>query len=288
LIMPPRSDKKAGKLYMVATPIGNLEDITLRAIRILKKVDLIAAEDTRHTRNLLNHFGIHTRLISYYREKEVERSHELIKKISAGDTVALVSDAGSPGISDPGAVMVRMARDAKISVIPIPGPSAVTAALSVAGLDSSSFLFLGFAPAKKKQRRKLLKSLKDSIHPLVFYESVHRFHLLLADSLEILGDRKAFMAREISKTFEELIDLTLSELIKKFGDKKNKGEFVLIIYPGENIQAEGENIEELLIWYRDHTKLTLKDVSKKLATDLGLSRSQIYQKALLLWKKKSI
>ena len=279
--------KNAGQLYMVATPIGNLEDITLRAIRILKEVDLIAAEDTRHTKRLLNHFGIHTRLISYYREKEMQRGRELIKRINAGENIALVSDAGSPGISDPGAVIVRLAREADIHVIPVPGPSAVTAALSVAGLDGSSFLFLGFAPAKKNQRRKLLGSLKDSCYPLVFYESVHRFHLLLADSLDILGDRKAFMAREISKTYEELRDLSLSELLERFGDNKNKGEFVLIIYPGRPIQAEGANIEELLIWYRDQTELTLKDVSKKLASDLGLSRSQIYQKALLLWKKKT-
>lgn len=278
---------KPGKLFVVATPIGNLEDITLRAIRILKEADLIAAEDTRHTRRLLNHFEIHTRLISYYREKEMERGQELIKRIEGGESIALVSDAGSPGISDPGAVIVRMAREAGLSVIPIPGPSAITAAVSVAGLSHPSFLFLGFPPPKKQQRRKFLRSLKDSIHPLVFYESVHRFHHLLTDSFEIFGNRRAFMAREITKSYEELVDLTLSELLEEYQQTiKRKGEFVLIIHPGESIAAEGINVEELLVWYRDQTDMTLKDVSRKLSTDLGLSRSQVYQKALRLWQKK--
>ena len=286
--MTETTQKKTGKLYIVATPIGNLEDITLRAIRILKEVDLIAAEDTRHTRRLLSHFGIHTRLISYYREKEKERGSELVRRMEAGENVALVSDAGSPGISDPGGVVVRMARDAGIQVIPIPGPSALTAALSVAGFDYSSFLFLGFAPSKTSKRRKLLNSLKNSEHPLVFYESVHRFDQLLHDCLDILGDRRAFMAREISKVYEELQYLSLSELCEQFGSGKNKGEFVLIIYPGELAQATGENLDELILWYREQTEMTLKDVSKKLAADLGLSRSQVYKKALMLWNKKNI
>ena len=275
-----------GKLYLVATPIGNLEDITLRAIRILKEVDLIAAEDTRHTKRLLSHFGIHTRLISYYREKEMSRGKELVSRISNGETIALVSDAGTPGISDPGAVLVRLAREAGIRVIPIPGPSAVTAALSVAGLADSSFLFLGFPPTKKNQRAKLLRSLKDSAHPLVFYESVHRVHQFLSDCLEILGNRQVLMAREISKAFEELRDETLEELCEHLETNKKKGEFVLIIHPGQASQAEGDNLQELLIWYRDKTDLTLKDVSRKLASDLGLPRSQVYQQALLLWRKK--
>lgn len=285
--MTQTTQKETGKLYMVATPIGNLEDITLRAIRVLKEVDLIAAEDTRHTRRLLSHFGIHTRLISYYREKEQERGRELVKRMQGGEDVALVSDAGSPGISDPGSVVVRMARDVGIRIIPIPGPSALTAALSVAGFDYSTFLFLGFAPPKTSKRRKLLHSLKNSEHPLVFYESVHRFHNLLHDCLDILGDRKAFMAREISKVYEELQHLSLSQLCEQFGSGKNKGEFVLIIYPGKLTQATGENLDELIIWYRENSEMTLKDVSKKLAADLGLSRSQVYKKALLLWNKKT-
>ncbi len=283
--MASAPQKNAGKLFIVATPIGNLEDITLRAIRILKEVDLIAAEDTRHTKKLLNHFGIHTKLTSYYREREVEKGHKLINKLQTGANIALVSDAGSPGISDPGAVLVRMARAAEIIITPVPGASAITAALSVAGINSPSFLFLGFAPAKKHQRRKLLHSLKSSEYPLVFYESVHRFHSLLADCHDILGDRKIFMAREISKKYEEYIELPLNEMLQQYGSKNNKGEFVVIIYPGETIHAEGENIDELLLWYRDQTDLTLKDVSKKLSSDLGLSRSKIYQKALLIWNK---
>ncbi len=273
-----------GILYIVATPIGNLEDITLRAIRILKEVDVIAAEDTRHTKKLLNHLGIQTRLISYYREKEAERADILINRLKSGDSVALVSDAGTPGISDPGALLVGRALSEGIPVTPLPGPSALTAAVSSAGLREGSFLFLGFPPSKKSQRRKLLSSLLDEKHPIIFYESPHRIQDFLTDALAILGDRQAFWARELTKTYEELQQKRLSQLLEIAGSKKNRGEFVLIIHPGKSVQAEGENMEELLLWYRDNTELSLKDASRRLASDLGLSRSQVYQKALELWK----
>ena len=174
-----------GMLYVVATPIGNLEDITLRALRILKEVDLIAAEDTRHTRQLLNHFDIHTPLVSYYREKEAERSEELVQKLLAGETIALVSDAGTPGISDPGAVLVKKAREAGVTIVPLPGPSALTAALSAAGIVDGTFLFLGFPPARKGQRQKLLSTFVEAPWALVFYESPHRIDSFLADVLEV-------------------------------------------------------------------------------------------------------
>lgn len=275
-----------GTLYVVATPIGNLEDIALRALRILKEVDLIAAEDTRHSQKLMNHFGIHTRLISYYREKEKERAGELVLRLQEGESIALISDAGTPGISDPGAILVRLAREAKIPVVPIPGPSAVTTALSAAGLAEGTFLFLGFAPSQKGQRQKLLLSLSDSPHPLVFYESPNRIEGLLADALETLGERRAFWARELTKSYEELQEGSLSELLTRAGSRRNKGESVVIICPGATDQAEGENLEELLLWYRDHSGLSLKDACRKLATDLGLSRSQIYQQALAMWQEK--
>jgi 16S rRNA (cytidine1402-2'-O)-methyltransferase len=271
---------------VVATPIGNLEDITLRALRILKEVDLIAAEDTRHSQKLLNHFGIHTRLISYYREKEQERAGELVLRLQEGESIALISDAGTPGISDPGAVLVRLAREAKIPIVPIPGPSAVTTALSAAGLVEGSFLFLGFLPSQKGQRQKLLLSLADSPHPLVFYESPNRIEALLADALETLGERRTFWARELTKSYEELQGGNLSELLTLASSRRNKGESVVIICPGATNQAEGENLEELLLWYRDHSGLSLKDACRKLATDLGLSRSQIYQQALAMWQEK--
>ncbi|MEJ2137171.1 MAG: 16S rRNA (cytidine(1402)-2'-O)-methyltransferase, partial [Desulfofustis sp.] len=178
-----------GNLYIVATPIGNLEDITHRAVRILGEVDLIAAEDTRHTRKLLTHFNIRTPLVSYYREKEASRAEELIERLLEGVDIALVSDAGTPGISDPGAILVKGARQAGIPLIPIPGASALTAALSCAGIESGSFLFAGFAPPKSAQRKKLLESLSGSVHPLVFYESPHRVGQFVRDAYGVLGDR---------------------------------------------------------------------------------------------------
>ena len=276
-------NSRYGTLYVVATPIGNLEDITLRALRTLKEVDLIAAEDTRHSQKLLNHFGIHTRLISYYREKETERAHELVLRLQEGENIALISDAGTPGISDPGAILVRLARQAGIPVVPIPGPSALTTALSGAGLAESTFLFLGFLPSQKGQRQKILASLADSEHPLVVYESPNRMEGLLKDALDILGERQAFWARELTKSYEELQGGNLSGLLTLAGSRRNKGESVVIICPGLKSQAQGDNLEELLLWYRDHSGLSLKDACRKLASDLGLSRSQIYQQALEIW-----
>lgn len=273
-----------GTLFVVATPIGNLEDITLRALRILKEVDLIAAEDTRHTKHLLNHFDIHTPLISYYREKEAERSEELIQRMLSGETIALVSDAGTPGISDPGAVLVNKSREAGITIVPLPGPSALTAALSAAGITDGSFLFLGFPPARKGQRQKLLSTFVESPWALVFYESPHRIQAFLADVLAILGDRQAFWARELSKIYEDLQAGPVSQLLELATGKRNRGEFVLIIHPGSGRQqAKGENVEEILLWYQQNTDLSLKDVSRRVAKDLGISRSNVYQMALEIW-----
>jgi 16S rRNA (cytidine1402-2'-O)-methyltransferase len=282
--MNQANSNSVGILYVVATPIGNLEDITLRALRILKEVDLIAAEDTRHTKQLLNHFDIHTPLVSYYREKEAERSEELVQKLLAGETIALVSDAGTPGISDPGAVLVKKAREAGVTIVPLPGPSALTTALSAAGIVDGTFLFLGFPPAKKGQRQKLLSTFVEAPWALVFYESPHRIDALLADVLAVLGDRQAFWARELSKLYEDLQAGSISQLLALATGKKNRGEFVLIIQPGSGRQeATGENVEEILLWYKENTELSLKDVSRRIAKDLGLSRSDIYQKALEVW-----
>ncbi len=276
-----------GILYITATPIGNLEDITLRALRILKEVGVIAAEDTRHTRKLLSYYNINTPLISYYREKEEERSIQLVARLLAGESIALVSDAGTPGISDPGATLVNRARDAGVTVVPIPGPSALITALSVSGCSDSSFFFAGFAPAKKSQRKSLITSLKAQPHPIIFYESPRRIQPLLTDILNIMGDRETFWARELSKTHEDLQHGRTSELLKLASTNKNRGEFVLIVYPGESKQAEGENVEELLVWYKNNTELSVKDVSKTIAEDLGISRSSVYQQALIIYKKKT-
>ena len=284
--MGTESPKQPGTLYITATPIGNLEDITLRALRILKEVDVIAAEDTRHTRKLLTHFEISTPLISYYREKEQVRSVQLVERILAGESIALVSDAGTPGISDPGAVLVSLAHKEGITVVPLPGPSALATALSVSGITDSSFLFLGFAPSKKSQRKTLLTSLTDHPHPIVFYESPRRIQGLLSDILQIMGDRTGFWARELTKAHEDLQAGKISALLELASGPKNRGEFVLIVHPGKIIRAEGENVEELLVWYRENTTLSVKDVSRKIASDLGLSRSAVYQNALVIYKKK--
>ncbi len=274
-----------GRLYIVPTPIGNLEDITLRGIRILKEVDLIAAEDTRHTKNLLNHFGITTPLISYYREKEAERSEEILQRLQEGQDIALVSDAGTPGISDPGAIVVGQAHSMGLTVIPLPGASALTTALSGSGITSAGFLFLGFLPAKSGQRRKALSAAAACEYPVVFYESPHRIAEFLSDALEILGERQAFWARELTKNFEDLQAGTLGELLARSKAGRIRGEFVVVICPGTKEKAEGQTLEELILWYRDNSELTLKDVSRQLSSDLGISRSQIYQQALALWKQ---
>lgn len=283
--MKNSEDPKTGTLYIVATPIGNLEDITMRALRILKEVQMIAAEDTRHTKKLLNHFGITTPLISYYREKEQERAAEIIDRLLSGTDVALVSDAGTPAISDPGAILVQQAHQKGVQVSPVPGASALTAAVSGSGFTNGTFLFLGFSPAKKSQRKKLLQSLIHCEYPVVFYESPRRIEGFLRDAHEILGDRDVLWAREITKTFEELIRTTLGNLTGDLSNLREKGEFVIIIGPDSKPDnPEGENLEELLVWYRDNSELSMKDICKKLAADLGMSRSKIYQLALTIWK----
>jgi 16S rRNA (cytidine1402-2'-O)-methyltransferase len=277
--------RKTGTLYIVPTPIGNLEDITLRALRTLKEVDLIAAEDTRHTKKLLNHFGISTPLISYYREKEAERSEELLLRLAEGKDIALVSDAGTPAISDPGAVIVQRAHLNGLKVVPLPGPSALTTAISGSGFRDSGFLFLGFLPSKKGQRVKALSALVNCEYPVVLYESPHRIDSLLTDALEILGEREAFWARELTKNFEDLQSGNLSHLLEKSKEGRNRGEFVVIINPGVKEEVKGQTLEELITWYRDNSDLSLKDVSRQLSSDLGMSRSHIYQQALALWKQ---
>lgn len=285
--MGKNNDIILGTLYVAATPIGNLEDITLRCLRVLGDVDLIAAEDTRHTRKLLTHFNISTPLISYYRENETERSAQLVKRLLGGESIALVSDAGTPGISDPGAVLVTCARAAGITTVPIPGASAITTALSVSGLSAPHFLFLGFAPSKKAHRRTLLTSLKDFQWPIVFYESPRRIASLLTDILTIMGNRNALWGREITKKYEDFKQDTIKNLLGHATAQNNRGEFVLIVEPGEILHAEGSNTHDLIVWYKKNTSMSMKDVCRKIATDLGLSRSAVYQEALGIYKDKT-
>ncbi len=281
--MQDSTSAKTGTLYIVATPIGNLEDITLRAIRILKEVDYIAAEDTRHTKKLLNHLGIDTNLISYYREQEQQRAEQIVRFLEEGQDVAIVTDAGTPAISDPGTVVVRKARERGLKIVPIPGPSALTAALSCAGIEEKAFMFHGFAPAKKTQRKKLLQTLIHADYYAVFYESPHRIEGFLQDAIAALGDRQIFMARELTKNFEELQQTSLSELIEITSSRKSRGEHVLILAPADAVPSKEMDIDDLILWYRDHSSLSLKDSCKTLAADLGVSRSKLYKRALQLW-----
>ena len=273
-----------GTLYVVATPIGNLEDITIRALRTLKEADLIAAEDTRHTRKLLNHYGISTPTLSYYKEKEQERSAVIVNKLKEGQNIALVSDAGTPGISDPGSILVQKAVRLNIRVEPIPGPSALTAALSVAGIHDNSFIFLGFAPSRKKQRQDLLLSLYHEKRHVIFFEAPHRVAKFLYDCYEVLGDRPVFWSRELTKIHEEITHSNLSNLVASVKDKKIKGESVFIIegMPDKPPLSQ-EEIEQELRKYKLAGKMSLKDAVKAVSTEYNLSRSAVYNFALKIW-----
>ena len=276
-------EKTTGTLYIVATPIGNLEDITLRALRILKEVDYIAAEDTRHTKKLLNHYDIHTRLIAYYREQENKRAENILSLLMEGHDIALVSDAGTPCIADPGAVVVTKAQANKVPTIPIPGASALTTTLSCAGIADGAIMYYGFLPAKHSQRKDLIQSLAYADYHTVIYESPHRLAGLLSDVNETLGGRQLFVGRELTKNYEEFKRSTAAAMLAELADRKPRGEYVIVIGPAETTPAEDLDIDELILWYRDHSALSLKDCCKKLSGDLGLSRSQLYKRALQIW-----
>lgn len=277
-------EQKAATLYMVATPIGNLEDITLRTIRILKEVDLIASEDTRHTRKLLSYFDIHTPLVSYHKDREAAQAQKLLERLRAGEDIAMVSDAGTPAISDPGTILARKALEFGIKVTPVPGPSALTAALSISGLDTTRFLFLGFPPSRKNQRVKFLKTLSENPHTLVFFESPHRIVRCLKDCIETLGDRNIFLARELTKIHEETITGTLSGVLTNLLNREFiKGEFTIIIKGAERKGTGDGDLTELLLWYRDQSELSMKDAVQRIAQDLGESRSHVYKMALNIW-----
>ena len=274
-----------GSLYVVATPIGNLEDITLRAIRVLREVALIASEDTRHTAKLLSHLGIKSRLFSYYKDREVKQADYLIQELLAGRDIALVSDAGTPAVSDPGAVLVTKCHSIGIPIVPVPGVSALTTAVSVAGLPETQFTFLGFFPSRSGQRQKLLTSLAGSPYPFVFYESPRRLVQCLRACLEILGERDVFLGRELTKIHEELLRGPLSNVISVIEEKeKIKGECVVIVGPREkNKSPDLEDLDTLLAWYRDHGEMSLRDAVKLISADLDLPRSRVYAKALQIW-----
>jgi 16S rRNA (cytidine1402-2'-O)-methyltransferase len=273
----------AGTLYLVSTPIGNLEDITHRAVRLLGEVEVIACEDTRHTQKLLNHYGINTRTISYHDHNERERATELLRLIESGANVAIVSDAGTPGISDPGFRIARLAIEAGVRVVPVPGPSALVTALVASGMPSDEFLFGGFLPARSGARRTRLAELRLLPATLIFYEGPHRIAATLQDAYEILGEREAVVARELTKMHEEVVRGHLSELAERFSSaEKARGEMVLIIDRTviQNNEERDNEVESIaaLVAKLENEGLDHRGALKKAARELGLSRDEAYRR----------
>ncbi len=271
----------SGTLYLVATPIGNLSDMSPRAVETLRSVDVIACEDTRHTQKLLNHFEIKAKTISYHEHNEHERSVELIALLTKGSDIAVVSDAGTPGINDPAFRIVAAAGEAGIEVIPVPGPAAFVSAAIVSGLPTDSIFFAGFLPSKKGDRRKRLTELRSIPATLAVYESPHRLAASLADCLDILGDRRASLSRELTKLHEETVRGRISELISFISSAKPRGEYVLVIdrdRDGDAGQATSstKGLQELVAEL-EATGLDRKAALKKAAKELGLSRSEAYR-----------
>lgn len=275
----------SGTLYVVATPIGNLEDITLRALRLLKEVAVIASEDTRHTKKLLTHYGIHTRLVSYFKGQEASKAEGIIATLLAGQDVALVSDAGTPAIADPGVILIRKAREAGIAVVPVPGPSALAAALSVAGFDGP-VLFAGFLPAKSSQRRSVLESLARQGHHLLFYEAPHRILQSLTDCRAVLGERRVFLGRELTKLHEESLIGSLSAVLALLAARPSiKGEFVVLVEGGDvSPPPTEEAVVERLRRHRQEGD-SLKSAVASVMAELKLPRSAVYHQALRIWDK---
>jgi 16S rRNA (cytidine1402-2'-O)-methyltransferase len=269
-------------LYLVATPIGNLEDITLRAVRVLKEADQIACEDTRQTQKLLNHYGISSRTVSYHEHNELTRAPELVLDLEGGARVALVTDAGMPGISDPGFRLISLAIRHHIPVVPIPGASAFLAALVASGLPTDSFRFSGFLPAKVGQRRQMLKSVKSSPRTQVFYEAPHRVKEAVEDVVEILGtERQLVIAREVTKIHEEFLRGRAGDVLATLNARADvKGEITLLIGKAEEGQqkvAAGINVRQRLQQIMAQEKLDEKAALKRIAKEMGVSKSEAYR-----------
>ncbi|MHC2994391.1 MAG: 16S rRNA (cytidine(1402)-2'-O)-methyltransferase [Candidatus Atribacteria bacterium] len=282
-----KKNKFEGILYICGTPIGNLEDITLRALNILKKVELIAAEDTRHTKKLLNYFQIDTPVTSYYEYNKFKKAPYLIEKIKSGQKIALVSDAGMPGISDPGYILINLALKNNIKVIPIPGVSALITALVVSGLPTDSFIFEGFSPRKSAERKKYFKNIENEERTIIFYEAPHRLKRALKDMLDMWGDRKITVARELTKRYEEIIRGKLSQVINEIDSREIKGEITLVVQGGKR-GKENDIINPLKREYiiKEYLKglhkqgYSNKEIIKMAQETLNIPKNIIYKKLL--------
>jgi 16S rRNA (cytidine1402-2'-O)-methyltransferase len=272
---------EGGCLFLVATPIGNLEDITLRALRILRESDQIACEDTRHTQKLLNHYEISKPLVSYHEHNEMTRAPELLIALEQGAKIALVSDAGMPLVSDPGYRLVTLCLRHKIPVVPIPGPSALLAALAASGLPNEEFLFIGFLPARSGERHRALERLRIEDRTIILYEAPHRVQECVADAVEVLGDRPACLAREVTKLHEEFLRGKLSEVLASLVERPARGEITLLIGPADAAEARNHadsaqslaaRVEELM----HQAKLDRKEALKLAARERGMTRRAAY------------
>jgi 16S rRNA (cytidine1402-2'-O)-methyltransferase len=274
----------AGKLYLVPTPIGNLKDITLRALEVLNNVDIIAAEDTRQSLKLLNHFNIKKSLISYHQHNEQGRSENIIDKLKEGLNIAIITDAGTPGISDPGSVIIAKCIEEGIGFEVLPGATAITTALVYSGLDTTKFLFRGFLPRENKDRRPIMEELKARTETLIFYEAPHRLLDTLEFLKESLGDRRISICRELTKLHEEILRMSLEEAIRHYKENSPRGEYVLVvegkreeeIAQEEKAKWENLSVEEHITKYIDEG-LSKKDAMKKVSKDRGISKSEVYK-----------
>jgi 16S rRNA (cytidine1402-2'-O)-methyltransferase len=276
--------KMPGKIYLVATPIGNLSDITFRAIETLKEVDFIAAEDTRQTLKLLNHFNIKKPLLSYHEHNKKESGEKIINEVLEGKSAAVVTDAGTPGVSDPGSDLVKLCIQNGIEVYSIPGAAAFLYALIVSGIDTSKFVFEGFLPKKAGERKLRYEKLKDEDRTIIFYESPHRIKKTLDEFVEVFGDRPCAICRELTKIHEEVLRVTLKEAVEIYKEREPKGEFVIVLCgksKEEMVKEKQESFEELTI--EDHIKkymkegLTKKEAVKKVSEDRAIPKSEVYK-----------
>lgn len=276
------TESGSGTLFLVATPIGNLEDITLRALRILKEVDLIACEDTRHSRKLLNHYGITTALTAYHQHNEEPKAEQLVAKLQDGKSIALISDAGTPGISDPGYRIVVACRNVGLTVVAVPGPSAVISALAISGLPTDAFVFAGFLPSKSTARREALARLRAESRTTLFYEAPHRLSETLAEIVVELGtEREVAVARELTKMHEELIRGRAGEVQRHFAETEIRGEIVLLIGPATDDGTPTMTVKEALAQLLDEGT-QLRTAVKQVAKAYGLPGDEVYKEALSL------
>jgi 16S rRNA (cytidine1402-2'-O)-methyltransferase len=287
-IKKERNKENCGTLYVVSTPIGNLEDITLRALKTLNNVDLIAAENVQHSRKLCRHYKIDTRLTSYNQHNRKAKEPVLLKSLKSGHDIALITSAGTPAISDPGAVLINMSINEEIKVVPVPGPSAAVAALSVSGMHTEGFVFRGFLSNKQGKRRRDIKNLISESRTIIFYESPHRVKSMLMDLLEILGDRYIVLLREMTKVYEETIRGPISLVLDVIKGDRLKGEFTIVMEgmrdPGTTQDIDNnikKNIEDLIL----DGRISIKEISEKLSADKGVPYRVVYKECIELKKK---